>query len=129
MKFRNTLCSQQRNSADFEEFLLSNYETIESNPHIERNNERNTSENTGKGVTHTPNRVRSSRRVRPEPKHISRSLHYIDENKESGAKQHRSVLEAPFVRMKEIHISPPRHPIREDPKKFRYFSNCISIDL
>ena len=119
MKFPNTFCSQQRSSPTFDDFLLSNYETIESNPHIvTESNDRNTNV--------SPEKRSGNRSVRPETRHVSRRMHYIDSNedKESG-QQHRTILEAPFVKMKEIHINPPRHPIREDSKKFRYFSSII----
>lgn len=110
MKFPNTFCSHQRNSPTFEEFLISNYETIENNSQ----NINNESNRTTASVKQTSNRVR------PEPKHISRRYHYVNHFEDKDSAQHRSILEAPFVRMKEIHINPPRHPIKEDSKKFRY---------
>ena len=124
MKFPTTFCSQQQTSPDIDEFLLSSYDTIESNSHVILNdNSRNTS------ASEKPSSDRS-RESRPKSKHVSRRWHYIDNNSKEETK-HQSVLEAPFVKMKEIHISPPRYPIREDPKKYRYFVviSCIESNL
>lgn len=64
--------------------------------------------------------VSKSKNPKPQTsndQHISRRWCYITPN--DDASYHRVILEAPFVRMKEIHITPPRYPIREDSKNIR----------
>jgi len=112
MKFPNSFCSYQRTSPTVEEFLLSNDELSHNNN--VRNQTNNHRSQSAEKQTETL--------VKPDKQHISRRWCYInseDDNKDSP--KHRVILEAPFVRMKEIHINPPRRPVREDSRKFRYY--------
>ena len=72
------------------------------------------------GVNPKSPEVSKSKNPKPQTsndQHISRRWCYITPN--DDASYHRVILEAPFVRMKEIHITPPRYPIREDSKNIR----------
>jgi hypothetical protein len=119
MKFRTSFCSHQRNSPTFEEFLLSNYEKIDNNQNESSSQRRNQS---------SDRQTQTQPTIKPEKQHISRRWCYITSEDEKDSPHHKVILEAPFVRMKEIHINPPQYPIREDSRKFRYKSsnNCIN---
>lgn len=120
MKFPTSLCPNLRTTPTFEEFLLANNDTHDTgiNAGNDNNNERKSDSRPADAAKST------------ERQHISRRWCYITQDEHSDNNPyHRVIYEAPFVRMKEIHISPPRLPIREDSKKIRYFCASFVINV